>query len=305
MSHIVVVRMLISPIHKFTAVNLSVAISSIRENMGLVLAALQVCGIGCIWLLIAACACVNAYKTYGKWTILYFVFSYYWTQQVLTSVVSVATAGNIGRWFVMGESCPDLNTGLKVSAVFNVLFLHGVQLLGKDYLLYFTFIYQYSRKPIKKRNLVPNKQSLKQDTLTRARSYSFGSICVESLFFGVYQMVHGLSQFLSSLHVPLLPRLLDGFTWCISRFTSISEWTYVYIGLYGYSYTSAERNITTLFKNNDMDVMLRNKFAGNILFMSNMTIGLLTGVCGLIFGTFGYRAWRRSGLPNPASDGFL
>ena len=102
---------------QFTAVNLSVAISSIRENMGLILAALQVCGIGCLWILIAAIACINAYKKFSPWTLLYFVFSYYWTQQVLSNVVSVATAGNIGRWFVMGESVPDLNSGLRVSLI--------------------------------------------------------------------------------------------------------------------------------------------------------------------------------------------
>ncbi len=106
---------------KFTAINLSLAISSIRENMGLILAALQVCGIGFLWVLIVAIACVNAYKMYNSWTILFFIFSFYWTQQVLSNVVSVATAGNIGRWFVMGESTPDLNSGLRVRR-FNICF---------------------------------------------------------------------------------------------------------------------------------------------------------------------------------------
>jgi hypothetical protein len=118
-------------------------------------------------------------------------------------------------------------------------------------------------------------------------------------------MIHGLSTFLSSLNIPILPRILNGITWCIFKITSINEWTFVYIGLYGYSYTSAERNITTLFKNNGMDVMLRKKYAGNILFMSNMTIGILSGVCGMIFATFGYKVWRKAGMPNPILDGFL
>lgn len=109
---------------QFTAINLSVAISSIRENMGLILAALQVCGIGCLWVLIASIACVYAYKTYGSWSLLYFIVSFYWTQQVLSNMVSVATAGNIGRWFVMGESSPDMNTGLRVS-LFILLLSHN------------------------------------------------------------------------------------------------------------------------------------------------------------------------------------
>jgi hypothetical protein len=145
----------------------------------------------------------------------------------------------------------------------------------------------------------------KQDTLTRARTYSFGSICIESLFLGFHQMINGLSTFLSSLNIPILPSILEGISWCISKITNINEWTFVYIGLYGYSYTSAERNITTLFKNNGMDVILRKKYAGNILFMSNMTIGLLSGVCGMTFATFGYKLWRRAGMLNPVSNGFM
>jgi hypothetical protein len=154
-------------------------------------------------------------------------------------------------------------------------------------------------------HFVVTQRLLKQDTLTRARTYSFGSICVESLFFGLHQMIHGLSTFLSFLHIPILPMLLNGITWCISKITNINEWTFVYIGLYGYSCTSAERNITTLFRNNGMDVMLRNKYAGNILFMTNMTIGLLTGVNGMMFAAFGYKLWRKSGMPNPTLDGFM
>jgi len=97
---------------KFTAINLSLAISTIRENIGLILAALKVCGF--FWVLIVTIVCGNAYKMYNLWTLLFFVFLFYLIQKVLSNVVSVATAGNIGRWFVMGESTLDLNSGLWV-----------------------------------------------------------------------------------------------------------------------------------------------------------------------------------------------
>ena len=43
------------------------------------------------------------------------MFSYYWASQVITNVMSVATAGVIGRWVVLGEETPTFSTGVKVS----------------------------------------------------------------------------------------------------------------------------------------------------------------------------------------------
>ncbi len=92
------------------------AISAVRENMGLFLAALCVSAIGFLWLLLALCGDVHAYKTWGWYTLLYSLFSYYWVLQVMTNVVGVVTAGIIGRWFVMGECTPRFTAGLRVSA---------------------------------------------------------------------------------------------------------------------------------------------------------------------------------------------
>ena len=83
--------------------------------MGISLAALHVAVIGFIWLNIATIAAVSAYRTFGKWTLLYTLFSYYWTQQVLSNTMSVVTAGIIGRWSVFGECTRNLSIVLKVS----------------------------------------------------------------------------------------------------------------------------------------------------------------------------------------------
>merc|ERR1711935_54891 len=39
--------------------------------------------------------------------------------------------------------------------------------------------------------------------------------------------------------------------------------------------------------------------------MVNVAIGLLTGMCGLMFGAYEYRTMWTSGFMNPASDGFF
>ena len=145
-----------------------------------------------------------------------------------------------------------------------------------------------------------------QETLTRARTYSFGCICFGSLFFGIYQLIRGLGTFLRSKNVPCLPRFLDGLRWRINGVVDdVNEWAYVYIGLYGYSYTAAAKNSKELLHNKGCDGIVENYLATNILFMANLAIGLLTGTCGLIFGAFKYRIMYYSGLKNPTADGFL
>ena len=85
----------------------------------------------------------------------------------------------------------------------------------------------------------------------------------------------------------------------------LNEWAYVYIGMYGYSYRAAARNTVTLLENKGWDRIIKYKLAGNIMFMANMAIGLLTGFAGLVFGLLEYGVMRKSGMSNPSSDCFM
>lgn len=242
----------------FTAINLSVAIAALRDNMGLFLGASLVALIGFVWMGVLVTAGLNAYTKYGFWkTVPFALFSYYWTLQVLTNVLAVATAGIIGRWSVIGEKTPTFSRGM-------------------------------------------------QEALTRARTYSFGCICFGSLFFGIYQSIQGLSDFLWSKRIPCLPTILDRILRKINYVVhELNEWAYVYVGLYGYSYTSAAKNTTELFRNKGWDDVVDNYLATNIMFMANMAVGLLTAVCGLAFGAFEYTIMWSSGFTNPTTEGFL
>jgi len=232
----------------FTSVNLSVAVAAVRNNMGLVTASLGIAAVGFAWLFVAVIAGVNAYQNYGRWTLAYALFSYCWTHQVLTNVLTVATSGIIGRWFVIGEETPSLTTGLK-------------------------------------------------ETLTRARTYSFGSICFGSLFLGIVQIIQGINNFAWSKRVPLLPSILDKIlTATKTIIDDVSEWSYVYVGLYGYSYTNAAKHVTTLFHNKGVDSIVKYQLASNAMLMVNATVGLLTGYCGHVFGTFEEHIDWSSGL---------
>lgn len=143
---------------------------------------------------------------------------------------------------------------------------------------------------------------LHQEMINKATTHSFGSICYGSLYFGLFQIIQGLKSFLSEYHVPILPNI---FEWFLSKISVANEWAFVYVGLYGYSYKGAGRNVSTLFRNKGFDDKAQNKLAGNIMFMCSMMVALLTGFCGLIFSTFDYGGMWRSGLYNPSAEGFV
>ena len=102
--------------------------------------------------------------------------------------------------------------------------------------------------------------------------------------------------------MPILPNI---FEWFLSQISVANEWAFVYVGLYGYSYKGAGRNVSTLFRNKGFADKAQNKLAGNIMFMCSMMVALLTGFCGVIFSSFDYSGMWRSGLYNPSAEGFM
>ena len=62
----------------------------------------------------------------------------------------------------------------------------------------------------------------------------------------------------------------------------INKWAYVFVGLYGYGYLDAGRNVMTLFKHKGWDVIITDNLVDNVLLMVSVVIGLATGLVGLI-----------------------
>ena len=142
--------------------------------------------------------------------------------------------------------------------------------------------------------------------LARSITYSLGSVCMGSLYFGMVEIIGGLGSFLFSKGVPIIPRLLDRVLRKMNGVVGeVNGWAFVYIGLYGYSYTSAARNVMKLFHNKGWEDIVRHHLAGNIMFMASMTIGLVTGLAGLFLGSFKYQLMLNCGFLNPDLGGFL
>ena len=55
---------------------------------------------------------------------------------------------------------------------------------------------------------------------------------------------------------------------------------YVYVGIYGFSYLEAGRNVIELFQQKGWSVIISDDLCDRVLFMVSLAVGVLTGVIG-------------------------
>jgi len=64
-----------------------------------------------------------------------------------------------------------------------------------------------------------------------------------------------------------------------------NKWAFVYVGLYGYSYLEAGKNVMTLFKNRGWEAIIADNLVGTTMFFLSLAVGLITGAVGILFVT--------------------
>jgi hypothetical protein len=85
----------------------------------------------------------------------------------------------------------------------------------------------------------------------------------------------------------------------------LNKWAYVYVGLYGYSYLEAGRNVITLFQNKGWSTLITDDLAENVLFMVSVAIGLITGLVGFIMGKIDQNLFAGMGYDDSGMVGFV
>jgi Plasma-membrane choline transporter len=120
------------------------------------------------------------------------------------------------------------------------------------------------------------------DSLTRACTSSFGSICLGSFLVAVIQVLHQVvyqarrSQRRSvSIFLCLLDCILDVLQSMLEYF---NKWGYVYIGLYGYSFWEAGPKVLQLFSNRGWSTIINDQLVYRVLNWMSLVMGLLNGV---------------------------
>lgn len=79
----------------------------------------------------------------------------------------------------------------------------------------------------------------------------------------------------------LLTCLIEFILACIQdSIEYFNKWAYVYIGLYGFGYIEAGKNVVHLFQNKGWNVIISDDLTDRVLFMVSIVVGILTGFAG-------------------------
>lgn len=119
----------------------------------------------------------------------------------------------------------------------------------------------------------------------RSCTSSLGSICFGSLLVAIVQALRALANSaqndgdgnnclicIAQCILSLLESILEYF----------NKWAFVYVGLYGYGYIEAGKNVMQLFQDRGWEAIIADDLVSNCLGLSSLLVGGLTGCCGLI-----------------------
>ena len=115
-------------------------------------------------------------------------------------------------------------------------------------------------------------------SLIRTLTTSFGSVCFGSLIVAFLQALKALTNAARSENG-------DSFLLCLAEciiaclediMKYFNKWAFVYVGLYGYSYIEAGKNVFTLFRNRGWEAIIADDLVSNVFFFLSLVVG---GIC--------------------------
>ncbi|KAL7536103.1 hypothetical protein ACHAXR_006920, partial [Thalassiosira sp. AJA248-18] len=138
-------------------------------------------------------------------------------------------------------------------------------------------------------------------SLIRALTTSFGSICFGSLLVAIVQSLKALAQSARNNDNQLLICLAECILNCLESILEyFNKWAFVYVGLYGYSYLEAGKNVFTLFKNRGWEAIIADDLVSNVFFFLSLCIGGICAAIGYAFDENSPEGWFDNS-PNPTS----
>jgi len=123
----------------------------------------------------------------------------------------------------------------------------------------------------------------------RAITTSFGSICLGSLIVAIVQALRQLANAARQNDDgnQCLVCIAECILSCIESIIEyFNKWAYIYVGLYGYSYCQAGKNVMTLFHDRGWDAIITDDLVSNTLLLVSVVTGLITGCIGIILTLF-------------------
>jgi len=121
------------------------------------------------------------------------------------------------------------------------------------------------------------------ESFVRATTLSFGSICMGSLLVALIQTLRSVVEQMRRQEDGFLVCIADCILSCLEDYAQyFNRWAYVYVGMYGYNYTTAGKKVMELFQSRGWSTVISFDLVSGALFMSSVMVGLLSGICGVI-----------------------
>eukprot|EP00537_Pseudo-nitzschia_pungens_P004442 CAMPEP_0172363510 /NCGR_PEP_ID=MMETSP1060-20121228/6849_1 /TAXON_ID=37318 /ORGANISM="Pseudo-nitzschia pungens, Strain cf. cingulata" /LENGTH=556 /DNA_ID=CAMNT_0013086261 /DNA_START=178 /DNA_END=1848 /DNA_ORIENTATION=+ len=268
----------------FATANLKIALSAIQDNHGLWILAYVVSVKAYVWVLLWSSAVselvhfspswtrdcsvdetgelVCHMTTRGNFIALGMLLSFFWTNQVLNNIFHTTIAGVVGTWWFDPEEA-------RVAQGFGGGCGCGC---GCSPAIYNSWI--------------------------RSNFHSFGSICFGSLLVGTLQVLNfivrcgrkkrdeqrrlrGDGPNTTDLLCCLLQFVVEKMEFIMEYFNT---WAFVYVGLYGYDYWTAGKQVSTLFGARGWSVIVNDQLVARSLSMMSWVISLITGIIAILLG---------------------
>ena len=113
----------------------------------------------------------------------------------------------------------------------------------------------------------------------RSITTSFGSICFGSLIVAIIQALRQIVQMAKDNDDigPFIACCIDCILSCIEGLVEyFNKWAFVYVGLYGYSYCEAGKNVMSLFRDRGWEAVIADDIVGAVLGFLSLISGLIT-----------------------------
>jgi hypothetical protein len=113
----------------------------------------------------------------------------------------------------------------------------------------------------------------------RAMTHSFGSICFGSLLVAILQTLEEMAKSARrNRRGALLACVLECLLYVMRRWLEyFNSWAFCYVGLYGYDYLTAGKNVIQLFQNQGWSTFASDRLIFRVLYASQLTIALVSG----------------------------
>ena len=113
---------------------------------------------------------------------------------------------------------------------------------------------------------------------------SFGSVCFGSLLVAILQALRvvaetaqaeegGIGTCIAVCILSCLESLLEYF----------NKWAFIYVGVYGFPYLEAGKNVFTLFQNRGWEAIIADDLVSNALLLVSLGVGGIMGAIALVF----------------------